>query len=117
MNVVKLSNPAGNKTYSFYCEGCKQNHAVGEGWAFNGDFERPTFSPSILVRSGHYMEGHKGSCWCTFNTAHPDNPAPFKCYRCHSYVTDGKIQFLSDCTHELAGQAINLKPSNQEDGE
>jgi hypothetical protein len=27
---------------------------------------------------------------------------------CHSFVTDGRIQFLSDCTHELAGQTVDL---------
>lgn len=109
--VAKLVNSAGVKEYRFYCEGCKQNHMVNEGWTFNGDFVKPTFTPSILVRSGHYMDGHTGdSCWCTWNTAHPDDPAPFKCYRCHSYVTDGKIQYLNDCTHELAGQTIDLKP-------
>ncbi|MNR55162.1 hypothetical protein D3C85_1754830 [compost metagenome] len=28
---------------------------------------------------------------------------------CHSWVTDGKIQFLHDCTHALAGQTIALE--------
>jgi len=27
---------------------------------------------------------------------------------CHSFVTDGNIQYLGDCTHELAGQTIEL---------
>jgi len=27
---------------------------------------------------------------------------------CHSFITDGKIQFLSDCTHHLAGQTVDL---------
>jgi hypothetical protein len=109
--VAQSSNSAGVKKYRFYCEGCKGTHTVNEGWMFNGDYERPTFTPSILVRSGHYMEGHTGdSCWCTYNAEHPDNPAPFKCGVCHSFVTDGKIQYLSDCTHELAEQTIDLKP-------
>lgn len=29
---------------------------------------------------------------------------------CHSFVTDGKIRFLNDCTHDLAGQTVDLKP-------
>lgn len=33
------------------------------------------------------------------------NPIPFVC---HSFVTDGRIQFLSDCTHSLAGQTVDL---------
>ena len=28
--------------------------------------------------------------------------------RGHSYVTDGRIQYLSDCTHPLAGQTVDL---------
>jgi hypothetical protein len=28
--------------------------------------------------------------------------------RCHSFVTDGRIQFLSDSTHALAGQTVDL---------
>jgi hypothetical protein len=31
-------------------------------------------------------------------------------HRCHSFITDGKIEFLSDCTHSLAGQTVELKP-------
>jgi hypothetical protein len=109
--VAQSSNPAGVKEYRFYCEGCKQNHTVNEGWTFNGDYERPTITPSILVRSGHYMEGHAGdSCWCTYNAEHPDQTDPFRCGVCHSFVTDGKIQYLSDCSHEFAGQTIDLKP-------
>lgn len=100
---------------AFYCSGCKEYHAInisGNGcpiWGFNGDYDKPTFSPSILVKSGHYTSGHKDSCWCTFNKEHPDDPAPFTCGICHSFITDGKIQYLSDCTHELAGQTIELQ--------
>jgi hypothetical protein len=27
---------------------------------------------------------------------------------CHSFVIDGRIQFLSDSTHVLAGQTVDL---------
>lgn len=27
---------------------------------------------------------------------------------CHSFVTDGRIQFLADCTHDLAGLTVDL---------
>lgn len=27
---------------------------------------------------------------------------------CHSFVTDGKIQFLNDCFHSLKGQTVDL---------
>jgi len=93
----------------FHCPGCGENHAPTNKWSFNGDYEKPTFSPSILVTSGHYSPHHKGGgCWCNWNKTHPGEPQPFKCTRCHSFVTDGKIQFLSDCTHELAGQTVDI---------
>lgn len=100
---------------AFYCPGCKDTHTIriGDGagprWAFNGNTDRPTFTPSVLVRSGHHVPGHDSeSCWCKYNAEHPDDPAPFACGICHSFVIDGQIQFLGDCTHELAGQTVPL---------
>lgn len=52
-------------------------------WTWNGDWERPTFSPSLL---------------------YPGGPHP----RCHSFVRAGRIQFLSDSTHALAGQTVAM---------
>lgn len=95
---------------AFWCQGCKCSHAVDERWQFNGNFDKPTLHPSILIDTGHYRSGHTGDCWCTYNEAHPDNPSPFKCGRCHTFVTDGNIQFLPDCTHHLAGKTIALEP-------
>lgn len=82
----------------------------GAKWGWNGSYERPTFTPSVLIRSGHHVPGQPpgSSCWCTYNAEHPDEPAPFTCTICHSFVTDGQIQFLGDCTHALAGQTVSL---------
>lgn len=27
---------------------------------------------------------------------------------CHTWINDGKVQFLSDCSHEFAGQTLDL---------
>ena|ERR1700674_4736704 len=98
----------------FWCPGCKEAHAVtiGDGgrWHWNGDRERATLSPSVLVTSGHFVAGHSGVCWCTYNAEHPNDPAPFACGVCHSFVTDGKIIFLADCSHEYAGKTVELEP-------
>ena len=80
----------------FRCPGCKHEHSLrvkglGPCWVWNGSMETPTFIPSILVQ------------------AFSD-----KSVRCHSFVTDGKIQFLADCTHELRGQMVDLP--NWEEG-
>jgi hypothetical protein len=99
---------------AFWCPGCDEAHNVTPGiWAWDGNVERPTFSPSVLVRSGHYIDGKK-PCWCTYNAEHPDDPAVFTCSVCHSFVRDGRIEFLSDCTHRLAGQTVPLPPWPEE---
>lgn len=95
--------------YAFWCPGCKDYHQV-IGWQFNGDFDKPTFSPSVLVRSGHYLPEHKGpECWCTSNAAkHADWEPGFECEHCHSFVENGMIRFLDDCSHALKGQTVPL---------
>ena len=99
----------------FWCPGCNSSHRIQHGagdgprWSWNGDSHKPTFTPSVLVRSGHHIPG--GGCWCKFNAEHVAKGMPssgFGCFVCHSYITDGRIQFLSDCTHALAGQTVDL---------
>lgn len=104
----------GHGGVSFFCPGCGYRHYVttGEGaparWSWNGDLEKPTLTPSVLVRSGHYVPGSEAEdCWCTFEERTGREPH-FKCGVCHSFVTDGRIQYLGDCTHHLAGQTIDL---------
>lgn len=111
----KLRTVAGSGL-AFWCPGCGSTHVINigsPGWTYDGNSERPTFSPSVLVRSGHYATQHAPStdCWCTFNAkraARGQKPSVFKCSVCHSFVRDGKIQFLDDCTHALAGQTVDL---------
>jgi hypothetical protein len=86
------SSPPYGPTHMIFCPGCKSGHGFrvgqpsGPNWTFNGDLEKPTFNPSLL---------------CTWK--HGDVE-----HRCHSFVRDGVIQFLSDCTHDLAGQTVAL---------
>ena len=102
---------------SFFCPGCKNYHGirVGDGphprWGWNGNAEKPTFSPSILVTGRDftaagqqaYDEWYEAGC-------PPLDGRQFESRDivCHSFVTDGRIQFLGDCTHELAGQTVDL---------
>lgn len=79
----------------FRCPGCGWLHVLNidpekarPRWTFNGDVERPTITPSINATVERLAD-----------------PAP---KRCHSFVTDGRIRFLDDCTHELAGQTVDL---------
>lgn len=34
-----------DKRHSFICPGCKDTHTVSDNWDFNGDYDKPTFSP------------------------------------------------------------------------
>ncbi len=80
------------KELMFWCPGCKGCHSIRYGpggWAWDGDRDKPTISPSILVNQGR---------------ACPDMPL------CHSYVENGRIRFLGDCTHEMKGQTAELQP-------
>ena len=91
---------ASNNFAIFECPGCKESHGIpiagDHAWGWNGSIESPTFTPSILVRY----------------PANPDAIEEFKEWRterrCHSFVTDGRIQFLGDCTHSLAGHTVDL---------
>ncbi len=102
-----------NNHHEFQCPSCKESHTIGPTWLFNNDFNKPTFSPSLLVRSGHFVSNRASKeCWCTYNEeqrqkGEVEEPV-FSCFICHSFIKDGQIQFLSDCTHSLASQTVEL---------
>jgi hypothetical protein len=85
--------------YSFYCPGCKHEHSFmiaedNSQWWFNGNLERPSFTPSLL----NVMK-IKNEVTGVYNIEKE---------RCHLIITDGMIHFQTDCQHELAGQIIEL---------
>ena len=94
----------------FMCPGCNEPHIISinteHSWGWNNSTTAPTFTPSVLVTSGHFSPNYKPGepCWCTFE----NGKSGFKCSRCHSFVNNGKIQFLNDCSHSLAGQTVEL---------
>jgi hypothetical protein len=119
MRVSKVNHP-GMEGYVFKCPGCTMDHMAIVGytpeyresrqksgfncpvWGFNDSLDRPTFTPSLLVQ------------WTEFPTyaehkrimAGKDIELPKQI--CHSFITDGRIQFLNDCTHLLKGQTVDL---------
>lgn len=97
MKTVELTDQADTeRSLVFTCPGCGHPHAVRVSctvpgrplWGWNGDRERPTFTPSLLVRYD-------------FTDGRPH-------VVCHSFVTDGRVRFLSDCTHAHAGETLDL---------
>lgn len=92
----------------FWCAGCQTHHAINpKGWTWNCDTERPTFSPSVLVRGSEMTEEGRAMldrCESPANGRYPSRDTV-----CHSFVKDGHIQYLSDSTHALAGQTVPLE--------
>ena len=68
--------------YIFWCPGCNTEHNfdVRDGeWEFDGDWEKPTFSPSLALP------------------------------RCHLFVRKGVIEYLGDSKHHLAGKDVPMQ--------
>ena len=89
--VAKLTE---NGALLFDCPGCGHLHAPivhvvgsykGPTWQWNNNFEKPTLSPSVKVT------------W--------SNPRE---YTCHFFVREGRIEFCHDCTHDSAGQTLDM---------
>ena len=50
------------------------------------------------------MTNQEHAAWICGEAPLPE-PVPFVC---HSFVVNGQIQFLPDCTHALAGQTVPI---------
>ncbi len=73
----------------FFCPGCDEVHSVRDDvWTVTGEGDKLTIQHSIL-RTKKYSDDRKNIV-------------------CHSFVTEGSIQFLNDCTHELRGKTVKL---------
>lgn len=77
----------------FHCLGCDMEHVIYTKnskvcWGWNGSMDKPTFTPSYLCA---YPWGEER-----------------KKVVCHSFIVDGNIQYLNDCTHHLSGKTVPL---------
>lgn len=110
--------------YVFHCIACRYDHhlriAVSPDrpppawdpgrkewplWGFNGNTEAPTFTPSLLIfhTRGHYDD--KG-VWI---------PGPERIVDCHLIITDGQIQYCSDCPHDYKGKTVPMQDYSNEE--
>lgn len=100
---------------SFDCPGCGLAHEVNVDrperprWTWNGDMVRPTFKPSILVRCTRRITDEEADRIMAGEKLDIDRIV------CHSFVTDGEIRFLEDCTHKHAGETLPLPSIQSED--
>lgn len=69
--------------YFHWCPGCRAHHPLPDSWDFDGNVDRPTFSPS-------------------FRQGNPDGT------QCHYFIRAGRIEFCSDSAHRLAGKSVDL---------
>lgn len=102
MNDVAYFMGGASSLLFYWCDGCDMRHMVHTQpvpnepglpvWEFNGNLEKPTISPSVLVN-------WKGS----------SNPKLDAIGTCHTFITDGVVEFLADCGHILAGQKVPLR--------
>jgi hypothetical protein len=87
----------GNRMFH-WCPACEVLHPVfdGFGWKWNGDVDKPTFTPSFK-HSGKRLvvvDGKWNGEWHRDEDGHPIDGT------CHYIITDGQIQFCSDSWHK-----------------
>lgn len=106
--------PTSDGKFLFFCPGCKCGHwfkttPPEPQWTFNGDMEKPTVRASILVKSKRYPSGGEFPTDEEYDRMMKEGSIGMVNWVCHSFVTDGNIQFLDDCTHELKGKTVPLE--------
>lgn len=70
---------------SYWCPACDRAHMINlsaRGASWNHDGGRPTFTPDIRHTDGTGI--------------------------CHHFITAGRVEFLPDSTHILAGKTVPL---------
>jgi uncharacterized protein DUF6527 len=73
-----------------WCPGCEDVHVIAiPRWTWDGNVDAPTTSPSMLI----FMPAHDGQPKRTL---------------CHYWLKAGKLEFLSDSAHALAGKTVDL---------
>lgn len=83
--TLNLPGPTGHLTLPVIQKGTRDGTHC---WTWNGSTDSPTLKPSVLT------EGFSSV------TEQP--------FRCHTWINEGYVQFLSDCSHGLADSTLCL---------
>ena len=95
----------GTDAYYHWCPGCGKVHQLPDTWQFNGDLNKPTFSPSFRHSGKWALVDDKGKFTGEWKRD-PDGKALDWC--CHYILTNGVLNFCGDCTHEMRSQKVPL---------
>lgn len=106
MNQVSATLRAVAGGYAHWCPGCEEIHVLPHGWTFNGDLDRPTFTPSFKHGGKRrvFKDGRWTGDWVR-DAAGKTVPMV-----CHYILTAGQLHYCGDCTHALAGKTVPLPP-------
>jgi hypothetical protein len=105
--------------YAWWCPACGEMHPLPDGWTFNGDLDRPTFTPSfkrgpsiLAVNDEHgrwlgrwVMRDKEGNA--VERVARQPGDVPVT-WCCHYIITAGQVAYCSDCTHYMATETIAM---------
>lgn len=94
MSLARIEeHPGGERSLFWWCPGCGHHHAADlkplGRWTLSGDPAiAPTLAPSFRSFVSDPEEGEQTLCHC--------------------FIRDGRIEFLADCAHELAGHTVSM---------
>jgi hypothetical protein len=89
-----------------WCPACDDAHRISintdNSWNWNGNEVLPTIEPSILVTGVQWPESSP------FHKSNHSAVLPGDPIRCHSFVRNGQWQYLTDSTHSMAEQIVEM---------
>lgn len=100
MSALSAKLRRADKGHIHWCPGCQERHFIPDSWTFNGDIEKPTFTPSVNISANYGPLAKK--------------PGP---YCCHYNLTAGVLQYHGDCSHAMAGTSVPLPDMPENVGE
>lgn len=80
--------------YSFWCVACNRRHAfyTHDGYTNNRSWTLVSKEP-VTVQPSIKLTGHYGD---------------IENFCCHLFIQNGRLIYLSDCTHHLAGKEVDM---------
>ena len=101
--ALEMPGPLAQRLMPVILHGARRDYGRQPVWSWNGDTEKPTLKPSILTKGVMPLTDEQRARHMKGGPL----PPPVGII-CHAWVNDGQVQFLADCTHELAGQTVPL---------